>query len=37
MYDLYYIKNWSIKLELEIIWKTALFVLTKKRNNLSNF
>jgi len=37
MYDLYYIKNWSIKLELEIIWKTALFVLTKKRENLSNF
>lgn len=37
MYDLYYIKNWSIKLELEIIWKTSLFVLTKKRENLSNF
>ena len=37
MYDLYYIKNWSIKLELEIIWKTAIFVLTKKRENLSNF
>ncbi len=37
MYDLYYIKNWSLKLEIEIIWKTALFVLTKKRNNLSNF
>jgi len=37
MYDLYYIKNWSIKLELEVIWKTALFVLTKKRENLSNF
>ncbi|MCK4441398.1 MAG: sugar transferase [Sulfurovaceae bacterium] len=37
MYDLYYIKHWSIKLELEIIWKTALFVLTKKRENLSNF
>ncbi|HIP41314.1 MAG TPA: sugar transferase [Campylobacterales bacterium] len=37
MYDLYYIKHWSLKLELEIIWKTALFVLTKKRENLSNF
>jgi lipopolysaccharide/colanic/teichoic acid biosynthesis glycosyltransferase len=37
MYDLYYIKNWTLKLELEIIWKTALFVLTKKRENLSNF
>ncbi len=37
MYDLYYIKNWNILLELEIIWKTMLFVLTKKRENLSNF
>lgn len=37
MYDLYYIKNWSIVLEIKIIWKTALFVLTKKRENLSNF
>lgn len=37
MYDLYYIKNWNLFLELEIIWKTALFVLTKKRNDLSNF
>ncbi len=37
MYDLYYIKNWNISLELKIIWKTALFVLTKKRHNLSNF
>ena len=37
MYDLYYIKNWSLKLEIEIIWKTVLFVLTNKRNNLSNF
>jgi lipopolysaccharide/colanic/teichoic acid biosynthesis glycosyltransferase len=37
MYDLYYIKNWNILLELEIIWKTILFVLTKKRKNLSNF
>ncbi len=37
MYDLYYIKHWNILLELEIIWKTMLFVLTKKRNNLSNF
>jgi lipopolysaccharide/colanic/teichoic acid biosynthesis glycosyltransferase len=37
MHDLYYIKNWNILLELEIIWKTILFVLTKKRENLSNF
>ena len=37
MYDLYYIKNWSLKLELEIIYKTAIFVLTKKREDLSNF
>ena len=37
MYDLYYIKNWNMMLELKIIWKTALFVLTKRRNNLSNF
>ena len=37
MYDLYYIKNWNMLLELKIIWKTALFVLTKKRHNLSNF
>jgi len=37
MYDLYYIKNWNLLLELEIIWKTMLFVLTKKRKNLSNF
>ena len=36
-YDLYYIKNWSLRLELEIIYKTALFLLTKKRKNLSNF
>ncbi len=37
MYDLYYIKHWNLLLELEIIWKTTLFVLTKKRKNLSNF
>ncbi|CAA6819698.1 MAG: Bacterial sugar transferase [uncultured Sulfurovum sp.] len=37
MYDLYYIKNWSLKLELIVIWKTFLFVLTKKREDLSNF
>jgi lipopolysaccharide/colanic/teichoic acid biosynthesis glycosyltransferase len=37
MYDLYYIKNWNIFLELEVIWKTILFVTTKKRENLSNF
>lgn len=37
MYDLFYIKNWSLKLELEIIWKTFLFVTTKRREDLSNF
>lgn len=37
MYDLYYIKNWSLALEFEIIWKTILFVMTKKRYDLSNF
>ena len=37
MYDLYYIKNWSILLEIKIIWKTAVFVLTSKKEDLSNF
>ncbi|SFV59312.1 Bacterial sugar transferase [hydrothermal vent metagenome] len=37
MYDLYYIKNWNIFLELKIIWETLLFVLTRKRDDLSNF
>jgi len=37
MYDLYYIKNWSFFLEIKVIWKTALFVLTKRREDLSNF
>jgi len=37
MYDLYYIKHWNIILEIKIIWNTALFVLTKKREDLSNF
>jgi lipopolysaccharide/colanic/teichoic acid biosynthesis glycosyltransferase len=37
MYDLYYIKNWNIFLELKIIWNTVIFVLTKKRKDLSNF
>ena len=30
MYDLYYIKNWSVWLEIEIILKTILVVLGKK-------
>jgi len=30
MYDLYYIKYWSILLELKVIWKTILVVLGKK-------
>jgi len=37
MYDLYYIKHWDLILEIKVIWKTALFVLTKKREDLSNF
>ena len=37
MYDLYYIKNWTLLLEIKVIWKTALFVLTKKKEDLSNF
>lgn len=30
MYDLYYIKHWSLALEFKIIWKTAMVVLHKK-------
>lgn len=30
MYDLYYIKYWSIGLELKIVWKTAMTVIGKK-------
>ncbi|RMA93308.1 sugar transferase [Hydrogenothermus marinus] len=30
MYDLYYIKNWNIWLELKIVWKTAMTVIMKK-------
>ena len=30
MYDLYYIKNWNIGLELKIVWKTAMTVVGKK-------
>lgn len=30
MYDLYYVKNWTIALELKIIFKTIYIVLTKK-------
>ncbi len=30
MYDLYYIKHWSIMLELKVIWKTILVVLGRK-------
>lgn len=37
MYDLYYIKHWNFILEIKVIWKTALFVLTRKREDLSNF
>ena len=37
MYDLFYIKNWSLKLEFQIVWKTFLFLITKQREDLSNF
>ncbi|PMD98439.1 sugar transferase [Siphonobacter sp. BAB-5405] len=30
MYDLYYIKNWTVGLEFKIIWKTVLTVLNYK-------
>lgn len=30
MYDLYYIKHWSLKLELKIVWLTALTVIGRK-------
>jgi len=30
MYDLYYIKNWNIWLELKIVWMTAMTVVKKK-------
>ncbi len=30
MYDLYYIKYWSILLELKIVWKTAMVVVRKE-------
>lgn len=37
MYDLYYIKRWNLFLELKIIWETALFVFTKRKEKISNF
>lgn len=30
MYDLYYIKHWSIILEIKVVWKTIMVVLGKK-------
>ena len=30
MYDLYYIKHWSIVLEMKVIWKTVMVVLNKQ-------
>jgi lipopolysaccharide/colanic/teichoic acid biosynthesis glycosyltransferase len=30
MYDLYYIKYWNLALELKIVWKTAITVISKK-------
>ena len=30
MYDLYYIKYWNIKLEMKIVWMTAMTVIRKK-------
>jgi len=35
-YDLYYIKNWSLKLELEIIFGTASFILGMVKRKLLN-
>lgn len=29
-YDLFYINNWSLKLELSVIWKTILVILSRK-------
>ena len=34
-YDLYYIKNWSIKLEFLIIWETIVFVFQRLQKNLN--
>jgi len=31
MYDLYYIKNWSIILEFKVVWKTIFVVFGKRR------
>jgi lipopolysaccharide/colanic/teichoic acid biosynthesis glycosyltransferase len=30
MYDLYYIKHWSLWLEIKVVWKTIMVVLDKK-------
>lgn len=30
MYDLYYIKHWSLWLEIKIVWKTVMVILLKK-------
>ncbi|MDY0117688.1 MAG: sugar transferase [Sulfurimonadaceae bacterium] len=30
MYDLYYIKHWSVALELKVVWKTIMVVLGRK-------
>ena len=30
MYDLYYIKHWSLGLEIKVIWKTIIVVLSKQ-------
>jgi lipopolysaccharide/colanic/teichoic acid biosynthesis glycosyltransferase len=30
MYDLYYIKHWSLLLEMKVVWKTIKVVLNKK-------
>ena len=34
-YDLYYIKNWSLKLEFTIIYETILFILSNIKKKLS--
>lgn len=30
MYDLYYIKNWSVKLETQILWDTIITIVSRK-------
>ena len=34
-YDLYYIKNWSLKLELLIIWETMIFIFKRLKKSFA--